>query len=129
MIGRPPRYTHADPLFSITTRFRSNRRARLLKLLFVRRIDACCELGPRLVTLAARVRKTDGRPGAECQRAVSPEIFVVHAPQLASVGPDEQKEAVAIGELIVAVARSGVGDGGGKESVHGGIAQIGRAQV
>src|SRR3546814_4001288 len=72
-----------DPLFrnQLKTIVLGNRRARLLKLLFVRRIDACCELAPRLVTLAARVRKTDGRPGAERQRAVSPEIFVVHAPQ------------------------------------------------
>src|SRR5690606_35214700 len=89
-----------------------NLRARLLEFPLVRRIKACGDLAPRLVTLRASVGQADRRPGAESQSAVSPEIFVVHAPELAAVRPDEQEEAISIGDLVVAVARLGVGDGG-----------------
>src|SRR5690606_2313586 len=62
-----------DPLFrhQFETIVLRNLRARLLEFPLVRRIKACGDLAPRLVTLRASVGQADRRPGAESQSAVS----------------------------------------------------------
>lgn len=74
---------------------------------------------PRLVALSACVGEADIGPSAERERPLLAEMGVVEPPEFPTVRLDEKIEAGAVGELVFALARFGVGDGRRVESAHG----------
>ncbi len=89
------------------------------QLLLVRGVEPRGDHPPRVIALRAGIGESDLRPGAERQRALLAEMGIVEAPELPAVRLDQKIESRAVGELVIAVGRFGVGDRRGEQFSHG----------